>query len=111
LKDRSSKNLTAHDVFAAYDSGDIMAIKVIGQCIEFWAMAVANLVSVLNPEKIIFGGGVFGPALRFLPDIHKEAVKWAQPISIQKVELVRSRLEGDAGLFGAGFLALKNKNV
>ena len=31
-------------------------------------MASANLVSLFNPEKIIFGGGVFGPATQFLDD-------------------------------------------
>jgi glucokinase len=71
-------------------------------------MAVANLVSLFNPEKIIFGGGVFGPALRFLDDIYIEAKKWAQPISIQQVKLQGSALGNDAGLYGAGLLALKD---
>ena len=69
-------------------------------------MAVANLVSLFNPEKIIFGGGIFGPALQFLDQIYTEAKKWAQPISIQHVELVGSALGNDAGLLGAGYLAL-----
>jgi glucokinase len=108
LKSNRSGSITAQDVFVAYDNGDRIATKVLNQCIEFWGMAVANLVSLFNPEKIIFGGGVFGPAVRFLPDIHKEAAKWGQPISIKKVQLEKSMLEGNAGLFGAGFLALKN---
>jgi glucokinase len=108
LKSILSGKISAQDVFVAYDNGDRIAAKVLNQCIEFWGMAVANLVSLFNPEKIIFGGGVFGPADRFLPDIHREAAKWAQPISIKKVQLEKSMLEGNAGLFGAGFLALKN---
>ena len=70
-------------------------------------MAVANLVSLFNPEKIIFGGGVFGPAAQFLGDIYAEARKWAQPISIKQVKLQASKLGGDAGLYGAGCLALQ----
>jgi len=70
-------------------------------------MAVANLVSLFNPEKIIFGGGVFGPALRFLPAIYEEAKKWAQPISIKQVKLEGSALGKDAVLYGAGYLALR----
>ena len=57
---------TARDVFAAYDRGDPVARKVITQAVEFWGMAVANLVSLFNPEKIIFGGGVFGPGAKLL---------------------------------------------
>ncbi len=71
-------------------------------------MAVANLVSLFNPEKIIFGGGVFGPAIQFIPDIYREARKWGQPISMTQVVLEGAQLGGDAGLYGAGRLALEH---
>ena len=71
-------------------------------------MAVANLVSIFNPEKIIFGGGVFGPALKFLDAIFKEAKRWGQPISMQDVKLEAAALGNDAGLYGAAYLALKD---
>jgi glucokinase len=102
--------LTARDVFAAYDRGDPVATKVIAQAVEFWGMAVANLVSLFNPEKIIFGGGVFGPGAKLLGKIYAEAKKWAQPISIKQVKLQTSKLGGNAGLYGAGCLALQAAN-
>jgi glucokinase len=34
--------------------------------------------------------------------------QWAQPISFGKVSIEASTLEGDAGLVGAGYLALKS---
>ena len=74
-------------------------------------MAVANLISLLDPEKIIFGGGVFGPAVSLIPAIKKEAEKWAQPLSVKEVSLEVSGLGGDSGVFGAGFLALQNLNL
>jgi len=103
----NTDTLTAHSVFDAFDKGDRLAVAVIQNAIEHWGMAVANLVSIFNPEKIIFGGGVFGPALRFLNDIYTEARKWAQPISIQQVKIEGSALGTNAGLYGAGYLALK----
>ncbi|MEO6187774.1 MAG: ROK family protein [Ginsengibacter sp.] len=101
-------SLTAKDVFDAYDSNDLLARKVVTIAIEYWGMAVANLVSIFNPEKIIFGGGVFGPALKFLDAIYEEAKKWAQPISILQVTLEGSALGSEAGLYGAGYLALND---
>jgi glucokinase len=98
---------SAWDIFSAYDRGDPVARQVIAQAIEFWGMAVANLVSLFNPEKIIFGGGVFGPAAQFLGDIYAEAKKWAQPISMKHVKLQVSKLGGDAALYGAGYLAIR----
>jgi len=101
--------ITCEEVFEAYDLGDLNAKSVIELAIEFWAKASANLVSLFNPEMIIFGGGVFGPAIQFIDQIYAEAKKWAQPVSIGLVKFVPSQLETDAGLLGAGFLALKEK--
>jgi glucokinase len=100
--------ITSSDVFRAYDKGDELAVQVIQLCIEFWGMAVANLVNLFNPEKIIFGGGVFGPAVKLIPAISAEASKWAQPIGFSQVTIDSSSLAGDAGMYGAAFLALKN---
>lgn len=108
LKKLSPDELSTKAVFDGYESGDELSIKVIANAIEYWGMAVANLVSLFNPEKIIFGGGVFGPALKFLDQIYDEAKKWAQPISIRQVKLQGSLLGNDAGLYGAGLLALKD---
>lgn len=100
---------SAREIFSADETGDLVAKKTLHQAVEFWGMAVANLISLFNPEKIIFGGGVFGPAKKFLPQIFSEAKKWAQPISIQQVKLEASKLGGDAGLYGAAYLALRKE--
>ncbi len=102
---RGKRRFTAQDLFTAAARGDRGARKVVDQAVEYWGMATANLVSLFNPEKIIFGGGVFGPATRFLPAIRREAKKWAQPIAMRQVRFAPSQLGGDAGLYGAGFLA------
>jgi glucokinase len=99
--------LTAHEVFTAYDAGDEIAKEVLLRAVEFWGMASANLISLFNPEKLIFGGGVFGPATQFLSAIAAEAGRWAQPIAFQQVEFAASQLEGEAALHGAAYLALR----
>ena len=101
-------DITAKSIFDAFEKNDLLAKKVVENAIEYWGMAVANLVSLFNPQKIIFGGGVFGPALKFLDAIYEEAKKWAQPISMKQVSLEGSALGADAGLYGAAWLALKD---
>jgi len=105
LQGQPVETITARDVFAAYEQQDGLALAVVDDAIRLWGMAAANLVSLLNPEIIIWGGGVFGPAARFIDRIYREACQWAQPISIRQVRFVKSALEGDAGLTGAGYLA------
>lgn len=108
LRNKNINCINAFDLFSAYENGDPLASEVIENCIGFWGMAAANIVSFFNPEKIIFGGGVFGPARKLIPAIKKEAERWAQPISIKQVTFDEAGLAGDAGVYGAGYLALKN---
>ena len=110
LKNKMFNQISSRDIFEAYQSHDPIATKVLNKCIAYWGMAVANLVSTFNPEKIIFGGGVFGPAAQFLNQIKIEAEHWAQPISMKQVSLEISTLGGDAGLIGAGRLAFMALN-
>ena len=98
--------INAVAVLEAEAAGDPIAVRVIGEAVEFWGMAVANLVSLFNPEMIVFGGGVFESAARHLPGIRDEARKWAQPISIEQVTIDVSALGTDAGLHGAARLAI-----
>lgn len=108
LKTKSLESLKATDVFDAYENGDVVAKEVVQHCIEVWGMAIANLVSLFNPQKIILGGGVFGPAIKFIPSIYDEAKKWAQPVSIQQVSIEPAALGNLAGLYGAAHLAMQN---
>jgi len=111
LAQKDSSSITSRDVFAAEEQGDEVASEVLQKCIQYWGMAAANLISLFNPEKIIFGGGVFGPAMKFIPAIKEEAEKWAQPISKKQVSIECSALGTDAGLYGAALLALKNSHL
>lgn len=96
------------DIFHALEEGDPVAQKLIQSAIQYWGMACANLVSIFNPEKIIFGGGVFGPAARYIDRIYEEALRWAQPVSIRQVQFLPSQLGDEAGILGAAWFAYKN---
>jgi glucokinase len=102
----ASEQIDGTDVFSAFRNGDPVATKVIDNAVELWGMAAANLVSLFNPEMIVFGGGIFGPAVELLDRIRAEARRWGQPIAMEQVRFVASELGADAGLYGAGRLAL-----
>jgi glucokinase len=104
-------DLDAAGIFAAHADGDPVAVKTIDNAIELWGMAAANLVSLFNPEMIVFGGGIFGPATEHIDRIRVEAKRWAQPIAIEQVRFVASELGSDAGLYGAGRLALAGEET
>ena len=102
-------NLRGEDIFSAHEINDPLAIATIDIAIDYWAKGVANLVSIFNPEIIIFGGGVFGPGLKFLDQIYEKSKKWAQPIAIQEVKIAGGQLGVDAQLFGAAKLVMEKE--
>jgi glucokinase len=99
--------VTAHEVFDAYAAGDGLAARVVANAVECWGMAVANLVSLFDPEMVVLGGGLFGPAAGELDRIVAEARQWAQPVSFAKMAVRVSELGPEACLFGTGELALR----
>lgn len=106
LQEKSPETVSSRDVFEAFEKGDAIAKKILDTAIEMWGMAAANMVSLFNPEMVIFGGGIFGPATRFIDNIYREAAKWAQPVAIKQCRFVATELPNDAGLYGAGAIAI-----
>jgi glucokinase len=105
LSGTAPESITAHEVFAAFAAGDRLAAQVVANAVECWGMAVANLISLFDPEIVVLGGGVFGPEAGQLDRIIAEARQWAQPFSFPKVKICLSALGGEACLIGAGELA------
>ncbi|MDP3399436.1 MAG: ROK family protein [Bacteroidales bacterium] len=110
LSSLEADEITAREIFAALDQNDPVAKEVIDNAIEMWGMAAANFVSLFNPEMIIFGGGIFGPASKFVDQIYDEALKWAQPIAIRQCKFAATGLPDTAGLYGAGVIARLGHN-
>lgn len=106
LYDFEHDTLSSEEIFEAFFKEDALAICVIEKAIEYWGIASANMVSMLNPEIVIWGGGVFGSGQSLIDQIYLEACKWAQPLAIREVKFEKSLLGSDAGLYGAGYLAL-----
>ena len=72
--------------------------------------AVANLISLFDPEVIVLTGGVTKSADLFLDDLKRVAAEYAQPLSFPQVEIVVSNLGTEANLLGAARLALTGES-
>lgn len=85
--------------------GDPAAKKVFTQTGEYLGLALANLVSTLNPEMIVVGGGVAAAGNLLLAPARDTMRLWAQPLAGKQVRIVRSRLGTRAALLGMARLA------
>jgi glucokinase len=85
--------------------GDPKAKELIAQAGRDLGRGLANLVSVLNPEIIVIGGGVAALGNLLLAPARESMKAWAQPLAAKQVRITRSRLGGRAGLLGVAKLA------
>jgi len=99
---RRGQRRRAQDVLTSAASGNARARKVIEATADLLGRAVADVVSLLNPDLVVLGGGVgAGLGSRLLPRIRATVRDHAQPISAKRARVVMSALGTDAGLFGA----------
>ena len=82
-------------------------------CRRFWAEtgerlgnALVGLVNILNPSRIILGGGIAQNADLLFPSVIRTIQKKAFPIAARSVKVVPALLGEDAGLVGAAALVL-----
>lgn len=99
---------TARQVLEAAASGNPQAKEILDEVVTYLGMGVANLVSMLNPEMVVLGGGVFQSGLELLERVRREFMRWAQPFAAQSVRIELSSLGERAGLIGAARIALDN---
>ncbi len=97
--------VSAAAVVDAAGRGDPAAVAILRNASDYIAMAVANIVSLLDPEVVVFGGGLMTGAPGILESVRRDFRRWAQPLAAGRVRLALSELGDDAGLFGAGRLA------
>ncbi len=97
--------ITAKTVVEAARKSDVLATKIIDSTAKYLSMGIANIVSILNPQMIVLGGGLFQAGDLLLDPIRTEFQRWAQPIAAKSVRIELSALGEDAGLYGAGKLA------
>ena len=94
-------------VVQAARSGDASAGRILDRAARYSAMGIANLISLLNPEAVVLGGGVVqGAGDLMLDPIRAEVKRWAQPIAAARCRIELTQLGEDAGLLGAARLAL-----
>lgn len=103
---RRAQAKSAEQVIAAARKGNWKAGHAIGETAEYLAMGIANIVSILNPEIIVLGGGLMQSGDLFLETIKNRMKTWAQPIAARQVRIELTKLGEDAGLLGAAYLAL-----
>ena len=93
--------ITAEIVSKAASGGDRLAKKIMEEASEFLAIWLGGMIDLLEPEVIIFGGGLGAVMLSMRGHIQKKLDVWAINPQWKKVRIVTARFGAESALVGA----------
>ncbi len=96
--------ITPYIVAQAALQGDTVSIQIFKQIGKIIGIGLASVVNLLNPEKIIIGGGVADAGEILLEPIRKTIQDRAMPIQAASLQVVPAQLANAAGVIGASLL-------
>jgi glucokinase len=102
------KKLTPVVLEDAVREGDPAAQALHSTAVGHLALAVANYVTVLNPARLVLGGGVLSRCPLMREQLGKGVATLGSLLARQRVEVVDAALGDDSGVIGAALLALPN---
>ncbi|WP_258171177.1 ROK family protein [Paenibacillus sp. R14(2021)] len=107
VTDRSSKvldlaggqadGIDARHVLQAAAEGDESALSIMERPLSCMAVVIANMVSLLNPEVVVLGGGVVDSGDYYIHQVRERAAK----LTPNPIRIVRAELGNEAGAIGA----------
>jgi glucokinase len=88
----------------AAEAGDPAAKKIWDDAVEAYITLSANLISLLNPDRLVIGGGVLAGNPGLLRTIQEGVKVMAVNLSVRHARVVKSELGDDAVAMGAAAL-------
>lgn len=105
---KETKHVTAKDVFQLAEKGDTAAKEIVTKVAAVLGKTFADLGVILNPEKILIGGGVSQAGESFINQIRAHFEDYALPRVKANCEIEQAILGNDAGIIGAAFCVKQN---
>ncbi len=103
--------ITTRVVEEACQKGDTLAQELWAEIEEMFGLAVANLVTLFNPERIVLGGGVIEGSPSLIKSTEKSIHKWVSLPSKEGVKVCKAELGADAGVIGATLLPVHGQDT
>jgi glucokinase len=107
LRDLFEKNgdISAEDVFNCAAKGDQLSAAVAEKAAYYLGYALGTISIVVNPEKIVIGGGVSHAGKTLIDPLTKYFKKFSLPRVFDACKINIAQLSNDAGVVGGAWLA------
>jgi glucokinase len=110
---QGQNELTARDIFEAAAKGDALADEIVQETAYYLAVGTTNMLHSIDPDMVVFGGGMTGTGKDFLNRIQKYVKELSFPVPAERCKLCLAELGSDAGFIGAaacGRLVFRQQN-
>lgn len=107
LAQRSTGPLTPELVCRAAAQGDRAARQIWVRVGRWLGVGIANVVNLLNPDRVVIGGGVAKAWPLLSASLRKTLRAQAMDVPLRSVRVVRGQLGDQAGIIGAAVLVWK----
>lgn len=96
--------ITSKNIFNLAHNGDELCEQIVHHTADVLGFVIANIATVINPSKVLIGGGVSKAGNDFIALIEKQFKKYALDRVSDICSLEAAELGNDAGLIGAAYL-------
>src|SRR6266851_348343 len=105
------EKLTTENVADARQAGDALAREVLEATADLLTVWLGNMIDLLEPDVIVFGGGVAQLMSEFFPRMQNELPKWSINARCCEIPLLLAKYGSDAGIAGAAALCRPSSAV
>lgn len=96
--------LTPKDIYQAALDGDSLSRDVLREAGRYLGVGISNIINILSPEAIILSGGLAGAWNIYIQEAIKEASRRTLNQLFDKVRIIPSSLDDNAGIIGSAYL-------
>jgi glucokinase len=98
---KTPDDLTSKVIFDAAAAGDGLAQTIVDETAYYLAVGTTNMLHTIDPNMVVFTGGMIAAGDSFLERIRKYVRELAFPVPAAKAQLRYALLGSDAGFIGA----------
>jgi glucokinase len=102
----SPEGITAKEIVQAASEGDTAALHIVREAARWLARGLLMLIRILNPDRIILGGGLSQAGQVLLAPLHECLAELASPTIGYSTEIVIAELGIYSPLYGAAAMAI-----
>jgi glucokinase len=95
------EDLTSRAISEAAAAGDAVARRLMRETARYLAVGAVSLMHTIDPDLVLFGGGMIAAGTSFLEDIRADVRSIAFPIPAARTRIEYAQLGSDAGFIGA----------